>query len=293
MLKLLYIKIRFVWLSLLLLFLSQLALADICRFHQSGGVDLGYQYSDSVSDQPHSGFSSPSQACDFLVPRLAYQQANPGGFTETGYLTITEVRLGEKYYPHQFSQPEYYQYNFYCFGTFSRRYSPPVHLDSDVTGFRAGGTCTCGTVTQACHSTALILSLTPAPNQTDPRPKGTETKDAKSTYELIAKVTENGNPKSGVAVTFAVEVEANSGGHDHHDASRPKGKVNGALTASGVTEANGEIKVTFQASEFAGTHVVAAACSTCTNTSATRNVDVKVPGSLSCRATTHAARNTS
>ena len=122
------------------------------------------------------------------------------------------------------------------------------------------------------------ITLTPAPNQKDPRPKGTEGKDPKSsTYELIAKVMEGSTPKAGVAVTFGVEPIANSGGHDHHDASRPKGLVNGALTASGKTEANGEIKVTFQASEFSGTHVVAAVCDSCTNKSVTKNVDVKVP----------------
>ena len=109
------------------------------------------------------------------------------------------------------------------------------------------------------------------------RPKGAEGKDGKSTLELIAKVMEGSTPKAGVAVTFAVEVEPNTGGHDHHDASRPKGLVNGKLTASGVTEANGEIKVTFQASQIAGTHVVAAVCESCTNKSVTKNVDVKVP----------------
>ena len=128
-----------------------------------------------------------------------------------------------------------------------------------------------------CGDNALQLSLTPAPNQTppNPRPKGTEGKDPKSsTHELIAKVTENGNPKAGVAVSFGVEVEANSGGHDHHDASRPKGEVK---ANSLTTDAKGEIKVTFQASQIAGKHVVAAVCSSCTNTSVTKNVDVKVP----------------
>lgn len=136
-----------------------------------------------------------------------------------------------------------------------------------------------GTVAECRDKTkpTLTLTLTPAPNQKDPRPKGTETKDDKSTYELIAKVMEGSTPKAGVAVTFAVEVEPNTGGHDHHDASRPKGLVNGKLTASGITGANGEIKVTFQASQIAGTHVVAAVCESCTNKSVTKNVDVKVP----------------
>jgi hypothetical protein len=56
----------------------------------------------------------------------------------------------------------------------------------------------------------LKLSLTQAPNQVppNPRPKGTEGKDPKSSsLELIAKVTENGTPKAGVAVAFKVEVK--------------------------------------------------------------------------------------
>ena len=88
-------------------------------------------------------------------------------------------------------------------------------------------------------------------------------------------------PKAGVAVSFGVEVEANSGGHDHHDASRPKGKVTANNPA---TDANGEIKVTFQASKIAGTHVVAAVCESCTNKSVTKNVDVKVPDLVSLQA---------
>ena len=120
----------------------------------------------------------------------------------------------------------------------------------------------------------ITLTLTPAPNQNDPRPKGTEGKDGKSTLELIARVTENGNPKAGVAVTFAVAVEANSGGHDHHDASRPEGEL---LQDEDVTDVNGEIKLRFEAPEFAGTHVVAAFCSKCANTSVTKNINVKVP----------------
>ena len=125
-----------------------------------------------------------------------------------------------------------------------------------------------------CRDNALQLSLTPAPNQKDPRPLKAEGKDGKSTLELIAKVTENGNPKAGVAVTFAVEVEPNSGGHDHHDASRPEGEL---LQDEDVTDVNGEIKLRFEAPEFAGTHVVAAFCSKCANTSVTKNINVKVP----------------
>ena len=149
------------------------------------------------------------------------------------------------------------------------------------------GGCLCGTgiaysnvsgTEAGCKTTEkkLFVTLTPVPNQSPPDPRPDKT-GGRSTLELIAKVTENGNPKAGVAVTFAVEPIANSGGHDHHDASRPKGTVTPNNPNTPVTDANGEIKATFQASEFAGTHVVAAACSSCTNTSVTKNIDVKVP----------------
>ena len=123
-----------------------------------------------------------------------------------------------------------------------------------------------------CITEKLDITLTPLP-QTPPDPRPANT-GGKSTLELKATVTENGSPKKDVAVTFGVEVIANSGGHDHHDASRPKGKV---TPTNGVTDANGEFKITFKAEEFAGTHVVAAVCESCSNKSATRNVDVKVP----------------
>lgn len=149
------------------------------------------------------------------------------------------------------------------------------------------GGCLCGTgiaysnvsgTEAGCKTTEkkLFVTLTPVPNQSPPDPRPDKT-GGRSTLELIAKVTENGNPKAGVAVTFAVEPIANSGGHGHHDASRPKGTVTPNNPNTPVTDANGEIKATFQASEFAGTHVVAAACSSCTNTSVTKNIDVKVP----------------
>ena len=124
-----------------------------------------------------------------------------------------------------------------------------------------------------CDTTST-LTLSPAPNQKDPRPLKAEGKDGKSTYELIARVMEGSTPKAGVTVTFGVEPIANSGGHDHHNASRPEGEL---LQSDDVTDANGEIKLRFEAPEFAGTHVVAAFCSSCTNTSVTKNIDVKVP----------------
>ena len=119
------------------------------------------------------------------------------------------------------------------------------------------------------------ISLTPASNQTppNPRPKGAEGKDGKSTLELIAKVMEGSTPKAGVVVTFKVDVVPMTGGHGHHDANRPKGSV----PASGVTDANGEIKLTFKASEVAGSHNITATCDSCSNKTVDKKVDVRVP----------------
>lgn len=119
-----------------------------------------------------------------------------------------------------------------------------------------------------------VISLSTVPQTPpDPRPKGAEGKDGKSTLELIAKVMEGSTPKAGVAVTFKVDVVPMTGGHGHHDANRPKGSV----PASGVTDANGEIKLTFRASEVAGSHNITATCDSCSNKTADKKVDVRVP----------------
>ncbi|MEY3997152.1 MAG: hypothetical protein RL344_1495, partial [Pseudomonadota bacterium] len=55
-----------------------------------------------------------------------------------------------------------------------------------VNGQRAAADCT------------QTVSLTPAPGQAEPRPKGSEGGDGKSTYDLIAKVTEGNQPKAGM-----------------------------------------------------------------------------------------------
>ncbi len=132
--------------------------------------------------------------------------------------------------------------------------------------------------TEATCGDQLILTLTPAPNQKDPRPLKAEGKDGKSTLELIATVMEGSTPKAGVTVGFGVAVEPNTGGHAHGDlgsSPRPKGKLS---KQSGITDTNGEIKLTFFADEPAGLHAVVADCTPagCGN-KATHVVKVKVP----------------
>ena len=121
--------------------------------------------------------------------------------------------------------------------------------------------------------TNLTLALALAPNQTppEPRPAGT---GGKSTLDLIARVTEGSAPKAGVAVTFAVEVAPNSGGHEHHDINRPNAKLS---AVQGTTDANGEVKLIFTAPEVSGIHTVKATCATCSNSPAAKEIKVKVP----------------
>ena len=134
----------------------------------------------------------------------------------------------------------------------------------------------------SCGPPGGQLTLTPAPNQTDPRPQKAEGKDGKSTLDLIAKVTENGSPKAGVAVTFKVEVKEGSGEHGVtggavHDHRIRKVKHSGKVPPSGITKANGEVSIKFEAAEFAGTHTITATCDTCSNKTATKDVKVVVP----------------
>lgn len=66
---------------------------------------------------------------------------------------------------------------------------------------------------------------------------------------------------------------SNSGGHDH-DIHRPMG----ALSAlQGVTDANGEFKLSFQPPEVSGTHTIKATCLSCSNSPADKEIQVKVP----------------
>jgi hypothetical protein len=118
------------------------------------------------------------------------------------------------------------------------------------------------------------LTLTPVPQTApDPRPKGAEGKDGKSTLDLIAKVTDGSGPKAGVAVTFKITADYASGGHAGHSGTRPTGTV----PASGVTDANGEFKLQFKSSEFAGSEIITATCTECSNKTAAAPVQVKVP----------------
>lgn len=140
----------------------------------------------------------------------------------------------------------------------------------------------------ACTASGASIAFVNGPSET--RPAGT---GGKATLELAAKVVDGTMPKAGVVVSFTVEVTASSGGHDHDnvttpDAARPKGKLN---VAQGTTDANGEVKVTFTASEVAGIHTIKASCANCTNSPASKEIKVKVPDLVEMPPDTKAPRS--
>jgi hypothetical protein len=71
------------------------------------------------------------------------------------------------------------------------------------------------------------------------------------------KVLKDRQPAPGVQVQIAVDVVARSGGHDHHDAGRPKGTLS---VHAGTTGADGTLPFTFTAPASAGDHVITARC---------------------------------
>lgn len=75
-------------------------------------------------------------------------------------------------------------------------------------------------------------------------------------------------------VGLEVDVTPNSGGHEHHDANRPKGTLS---RLQGTTDANGEVKVVFTAPEPAGLHNIKATCTDCSKSPATKEIKVWIP----------------
>jgi hypothetical protein len=140
----------------------------------------------------------------------------------------------------------------------------PATCPAPANGQRAAADCT------------QTVSLTPVSGQAEPRPKGSEGGDGKSTYDLIAKVTEGNQPKAGMALTFTVEVEPGSGNHPLNPPDRPKGELS---VKSGTTNASGEVRLTFTSPIFSGTHKVKVTCDKCTGNikEVESKFNVKVP----------------
>lgn len=132
----------------------------------------------------------------------------------------------------------------------------------------SGATCICDTGYRPDASATFCL-----PDRLVIKLEGGNTTEPATSMPFKAIVTDYAGKPAAAGVTLSVEVEAGTGGHEHHDANRPKGTVPG----SGATGADGVWDFAFTATEVAGTHTITAKCDRCDNT-ATARVDVKVEG---------------
>ncbi|OGT01187.1 MAG: hypothetical protein A2Z65_10765 [Gallionellales bacterium RIFCSPLOWO2_02_58_13] len=97
-------------------------------------------------------------------------------------------------------------------------------------------------------------------------PSGTTNVYADTSRAVYALVTDKQTelPQIGVQVKFSVDVIAGTGGHDHHDALRPKGKLLDCRSGSEVettvftTQLDGKATVTFSVPQVSGTHNITA-----------------------------------
>ncbi|MHB9118371.1 MAG: hypothetical protein ACYC2R_08850 [Burkholderiales bacterium] len=155
-----------------------------------------------------------------------------------------------------------------------------------------GGQCQCNASFQEvggqCVLGQLSLSLHNLGGEVEP--SGTTAGDGHSTRAAFVQVTntQTGSPEFGVPVKITVEVEANSGGHNHHDAKRPKGTLSGPACGPAAqphscvmatTDGDGKAYFTFTAPQPSGTHTFTATCTSqgCSS-QATGKIDVKVAG---------------
>jgi hypothetical protein len=76
-----------------------------------------------------------------------------------------------------------------------------------------------------------------------------------NTTTVVVRAQRGTEPVAGVPVELRVEPVPNSGGHDHHDTSRPRGRLS---ATSGVTGADGKFTTEYTASEIAGVEEVIA-----------------------------------
>ncbi len=134
-------------------------------------------------------------------------------------------------------------------------------------------------ITLDCPSLAITLS---GGDQIEPS-KGTTINNLPITATVVNKST-NQPPSTPVKVRISFKVEANSGGHDHGDSTRPRGSIENTECASdaecwsGMTDGNGNVVFNFKSPEAAGTHTITATCDGCSNNPQTKDVKVKVVG---------------
>lgn len=220
-----------------------------------------------VSLSRYESISVPGAEC---IATWEYKNTDPT-WTGTWTGSLGAMQTGAKC-------PDGYQWNGnatsftadYCI-----RLPQPPRCPANSTGIPADNptTCICNDpyvpdpTATSCVLEQYTLSLQITPGQVEPSGSAT----------VIATVNDaQGQPKSGAQVSIEVNVEEKSGGHDHHDATRPKGPLSGG----GSTGADGTVSFTFGAPEVSGTHTFTANCVSpdCSNDPVTAKIKVMVEG---------------
>ena len=107
----------------------------------------------------------------------------------------------------------------------------------------------------------------------------------KNTLSFVATVLDRDKqpPKTPVDVIISLTVEPTSGGHDHGDHTRTRGKIAGTECQSDdtcqtlTTDSNGIVNFDFTSPEASGKHTVTVTCDKCSNGDS-KEVEVKVAG---------------
>jgi hypothetical protein len=123
-------------------------------------------------------------------------------------------------------------------------------LTSQRIGITVAGAGTSGTGSVVVKGTPIRLEVTA--ERTTVRPLKTGAPNAAA---LVVRALRGTEPVAGMPVELRVEPVPNSGGHDHHEASRPRGRLS---ATSGVTGADGKFTTEYTASEIAGVEEVIA-----------------------------------
>lgn len=164
---------------------------------------------------------------------------------------------------------------------------------ANSTGAKPSCTCNTGYVPDATATSCVLEQFTLTLNSPagDIEPTGTTAVGNVTTKVMSVRVVNNATPpqpKNGAIVRITLDVQPGSGGHNHHDAQRPKGTLTDCAPASISgsydcnTGADGYAEFTFKSTQVSGTHYVIAICTnpTCVNNPQTAVIDVKVAGLL-------------
>lgn len=148
----------------------------------------------------------------------------------------------------------------------------PVYLGNGVCDCAMGGR-VYNASKDSCDVVADELVIV---GSSETKPTGT---NAAADLPLIARVTRAGVGRAGVSVNFSIDVTKYSGGHEHDDASRPRGILvqSGLQISSGVTDSNGEFQFSFRPPEIAGVYQIYAGCEFCVGYVTMKEIQVKVP----------------